>query len=418
MPESIRTYQEHLPILKEELIKNGNLSLLLLDVSPFSAIEEQYGMQTYALVRQRLFSLLKEQSGKDFRKEDILALEDPGGLRILLFLSPRRQQSANNYYDNLEALRLRLARVLIPKLLRTAVPYLRTPPRIPIGFGLGIYNPLIDPHHIILRIIREALDRAEWQYRSEQMENMKRLKEVILREEVLTLYQPIIDLHEEKPMAYEALSRGNAGTAFQSADELFDTAIKNHLLVELDRVCRKRALMFSNRVPSKAKIFINTLPATMRDPEFQGKHLIDSLERACINPDRIVIEITERLVIDNLILFQDAMSYYTDLGMALAVDDVGSGYSGLETIARLKPSYLKVDMSLVHDIHTSVVNREMLKAIVSLGRGIGAKVIAEGIEIPEELRVIRDLGIEYGQGYLLGRPELASGPATNDIHRS
>jgi EAL domain-containing protein (putative c-di-GMP-specific phosphodiesterase class I) len=410
MVESIRTYQEHLPILTEELVRNGNLSLVLLDVSPFSAIEEQYGMRTYALVRQRLFSLLKEQSGKDFRKEDILALEDTGGLRILLFLSPRRQPSTN-YYESLETLRLRLSSVLIPKLLRTALPYLRTPPRIPIGFGLGIYNPLIDPHHIILRIIREALDRAEWQYRSEQMENMKRLKEVILREEVITLYQPIVDLHDEKPMAYEALSRGNAGTAFQSADDLFDTAIKNHLLVELDRVCRKKALMFSNRLPAKAKIFINTLPATMRDPEFQGKHLIDSLERACMNPDRIVIEITEKLVIDNLILFQDAMSYYTDLGMSLAVDDVGSGYSGLETIAKLKPSFLKIDISLIHDIHTSVVNREMLKAIVALGRGIGAKVIAEGIEIPEELRVIQDIGVDYGQGYLLGRPELASGLA-------
>jgi EAL domain-containing protein (putative c-di-GMP-specific phosphodiesterase class I) len=417
MPDSIRSYHEHLPMLTEELINSGKLSLLLLDVSPFSTIEEQYGIRTYNLVRQRLFALLREQSGKDFRKEDILALEDPGGLRILLFLSPSRQPSAD-YYRSLEALRTRLIGVLIPKLLRTALPYLRTPPRIPIGFGLGIFNPLLEPHHIILRIIREALDRAEWQYRSEQMEGMQRLKEVILREEVLTLYQPIVDLQDEKPMAYEALSRGNAGTVFQSADDLFETAIRNHLLVELDRVCRRRALMFSNRLPSKVKVFINTLPATMRDPEFQGKHLIDSLERACINPDRIVIEITERLVIDNLILFQDAMSYYTDLGMALAVDDVGSGYSGLETIAKLKPSFLKVDMSLVHDIHTSVVNREMLKAIVSLGRGIGARVIAEGIETPEELKVIREIGIDYGQGYLLGRPELVSGPVANEIPRT
>jgi EAL domain-containing protein (putative c-di-GMP-specific phosphodiesterase class I) len=416
MPDSIRAYHEHLPFLTEELVKNGSLSLMLLDVSPFSTIEEQYGFRTYSLVRQRLFSLLKEQSGKDFRKEDILALEDPGGLRILLFLSPRRQ-SSTNYYESLDALRVRLTSVLIPKLLRTALPYLKTPPRIPIGFALGIYNPLMDPRHIILRIIREALSRAEWQYHSESMQRMQQLKELILREEVLTLYQPILDLRDNKPMAYEALSRGNAGTVFQSADDLFDTAIKNHLLVELDRVCRKRALAFSSRLPGKAKIFINTLPATMRDPEFQGKYLIDSLERACINPERIVIEITEKLVIDNLILFQDAMNYYTDLGMALAVDDVGSGYSGLETIAHLKPSYLKVDMSLVHDIHTSVINREMLKAIISLGRGIGAKVIAEGIEIPEELDVLRSIGVDYGQGFLLGRPELMSGPVTGEIPR-
>jgi EAL domain-containing protein (putative c-di-GMP-specific phosphodiesterase class I) len=411
MPESIRTYHEHLPTLKEELSSNGSLSLILLDISPFSAIEDRYGIHTYSLVRQRIFSLLTEQSGKDFRKEDILALEEPGGLRVLLFLSPRRQESTK-IYESLESLRLRLMSVLIPKMLRTAQPYLKTPPRIAIGFALGVNNPLIDPHHIILRIIREALERASWQLHAEEMENLQKLKEVILNEEIITLYQPIVDLQEEKPIGYEALSRGNAGTIFQSADELFNTAIRHHLLVELDRICRKRALLLSNRLSAKAKVFINTLPATIRDPEFQGKHLIESLERACITPNRIVIEITEKLVIDNLSLFQDAMTYFTDLGMSLAVDDVGSGYSGLETIGKLKPSYLKVDMSLVRGVHNSVINREMLKAINSLGRGIGAKVIAEGIELPEELKSIRDIGIGYGQGYLLGRPDLMSKPDT------
>jgi EAL domain-containing protein (putative c-di-GMP-specific phosphodiesterase class I) len=411
MPESIRTYHEHLPTLKEELSSNGSLSLILLDISPFSAIEDRYGIHTYSLVRQRIFSLLTEQSGKDFRKEDILALEEPGGLRVLLFLSPRRQESTK-IYESLESLRLRLMSVLIPKMLRTAQPYLKTPPRIAIGFALGVNNPLIDPHHIILRIIREALERASWQLHAEEMENLQKLKEVILNEEIITLYQPIVDLQEEKPIGYEALSRGNAGTIFQSADELFNTAIRHHLLVELDRICRKRALLLSNRLSAKAKVFINTLPATIRDPEFQGKHLIESLERACITPNRIVIEITEKLVIDNLSLFQDAMTYFTDLGMSLAVDDVGSGYSGLETIGKLKPSYLKVDMSLIRGVHNSVINREMLKAINSLGRGIGAKVIAEGIELPEELKSIRDIGIGYGQGYLLGRPDLMSKPDT------
>jgi EAL domain-containing protein (putative c-di-GMP-specific phosphodiesterase class I) len=409
MSEPIRVYHEHLPILTDELIKSGNLSLMVLDISPFSAIEEQYGIHTYTLVRQRIFTLLAEQSGKDYRKEDMLALEEPGGLRILLFLSPRRQ-AATNFYESLESLRARLLSVLIPKMLRTTLPYLKTRPRIAIGFAIGIYNPLIDPHHTILRIIREALDQARLQQRAEEMGSLQKLREVLLNEEVITLYQPIVDLREEKTIAYEALSRGNAGTAFQSADELFGAAIKNHLLIELDRICRKRALLFSHRLPPRSKVFINTLPATIRDPEFQGKHLIESLERACITPDRIVIEITEKLVIDNLSLFQDAMTYFTDLGMALAVDDVGSGYSGLETIGKLKPSYLKVDMSLVQGVHTSVINREMLKAIIALGRGIGAKVVAEGIELPEELNTVRKLGVDYGQGYLLGRPDLMSKP--------
>ena len=409
MSEYIPTYHERLPGLTAELIRNGTLSLVLLDISPFSAIEEQYGIHTYSLVRQQIFSLLSEQSGKDYRKEDILALEEPGGLHILLFLGARRLASSG-YYESLESLRVRLMSVLVPKVLRTSQPYLKTPPSVSIGFAVGIHNPLTDPRHIILRMIREALERSELQHRTEEMQSLQRLREVILKEEITNLYQPIVDLATETPAAYEALSRGNAGTLFQSPDELFSAAIRHHLLVELDRMCRKRCLLSSRHLPGNTKLFINTLPATIRDPEFQGKHLIELLERAGITPDRIVIEITEKLVIDNLSLFQDAMNYFTDLGMSLAVDDVGSGYSGLETIGKLKPSYLKLDMSLVQGVNSSVINREIVKGIHSVGHSIGAKVIAEGIETPEELKTLREIGIDYGQGYLLGRPELAPDP--------
>jgi EAL domain-containing protein (putative c-di-GMP-specific phosphodiesterase class I) len=409
MVESIRTYHEHLPVLTEELKKHGNLSVMLLDVSPFGVIEEQYGLSTYNLVRQSLFALLQEQAGKEYRKEDIVALEEPSGERILLFLGPARKAAASSY-ENLKVLRTRLMNTLIPKMLRTALPYLKNPPSISVGFALGIHNPLIDPRHIVLRIIREALDQAKWQQRSEEMESLQHLRELIINERVITLFQPIMDMQDGVPMGFEALSRGGPGTVFQSADELFGAGIKHHLLVELDRTCRRKALFYSNRLPANAKVFINTLPATIRDPEFQGQHLIDSLEQANITPDRIVIEITEHLVIDNLSLFQDAMNYFTNLGMALAVDDVGSGYSGLETISKLKPSYLKMDASLIHDIHTSKVKSEMLKAIIMLGRGIGAKVIGEGIQSAEELNVLRKLGVDYGQGYFLGRPQLMPDP--------
>jgi EAL domain-containing protein (putative c-di-GMP-specific phosphodiesterase class I) len=99
------------------------------------------------------------------------------------------------------------------------------------------------------------------------------------------------------------------------------------------------------------------------------------------------------------------MAYFTDLGMSFAVDDVGAGYSGLESIARLKPDYLKIDIALVRDVHVSLVNREMVKAIIAMGRGIGSAVIAEGIHTEEEATALRQMGIDWGQGYLLARPD-------------
>ena len=210
---------------------------------------------------------------------------------------------------------------------------------------------------------------------------------------------------------FEALSRGQRGTGLEAADALFGAAEQHNLLVEVDRLCRRRALLNSGRIPSTAKIFVNTLPATIRDPQFRGKALIDFLDKAQVSPERIVIEITEKLVIDNYTLFREAMAYYTDLGMSFAVDDVGAGYSGLESIARLKPTFLKIDIALVRDVHASLVNREMVKAIVAMGRGIGATVIAEGIHAEEEARALLSMGVSWGQGFLLARPEPGPEPA-------
>lgn len=406
MSESIHSYERQVPSLARELTAHGSLALILLEVSSFIAIEEQYGTPTYRSVRQELFKLLADQSGRDYRQEDILALDEPLGLRILLFLGRQRKPSSD-LYKGMESLRVRLSKQLISQLARTAMPYLKTPPQISIGLGLALYNPMLDPSRSILRAIREAIEHADWHRRKADMEVLWRLQEIIIHEQVITAYQPIVSMQDYRIAAFEALSRGAPGSGLQQADQLFSAAIKFNLLVELDRVCRRRALVCSGRLPRNAKIFINTLPATIRDVQFRGQQLVDFLESVHVTPDRIVIEITEKQVIDNLHLFQDAMSYYTDLGMALAVDDVGSGYSGLETIARLKPAYLKTDAALVRDVHASLVNREMLKAIVSLARGIGAKVVAEGIQTVEELNALVAMGIDYGQGYYLGRPEAA-----------
>jgi EAL domain-containing protein (putative c-di-GMP-specific phosphodiesterase class I) len=151
----------------------------------------------------------------------------------------------------------------------------------------------------------------------------------------------------------------------------------------------------------------------LRDPQFRDKALIDLLERAQVSPDRIVIEITEHEMIEKYELFRETTAYFTALGMSFAVDDVGTGYSGLESIAKLKPSYLKIDKDLVRDVHLQRgVNRTMVKAIIDIGHGIGAKVIAEGIEKEEDQQVLRDaLGVDFGQGYHLGRPDAGPEPA-------
>lgn len=411
MTEPIAPYHDRIPDLGVELAERGCLGTIVLDASAMTVIEDEYGSDAYDEVRRRMFTILAEQRGKDYRNEDVLALDKPRGHHFILFLERKRRRNSPPSVADLKAVRARLMTSLAANLARAAFPYIKSPPLIEVGYGMAVYNPLLHPERILRRAVLEALEIAAHARRADQLVVREKLQDLILRERVVTAYQAIMELKDRTVLGFEALSRGARGTGLESAYALFGAAEEHGLLVELDRLCRRRALLSSGRIPTNAKIFVNTLPATIRDPQFRGKALIDFLDRAQVSPDRIVIEITEKLVIENYNLFREAMAYFTDLGMSFAVDDVGAGYSGLEAIARLKPHYLKIDISLVRDVHVSLVNREMVKAIIAMGHGIGAAVIAEGIHTEDEALALQTMGIDWGQGYLLARPDPGPEPA-------
>ncbi len=405
MNDELPPYQEKVAELSAALVEHGALGLVVLDASAFTAIEDEYGSDAFEEVRRRTFKILAEQRGKDYRADDVLALDRPRGHRFLIFLDRKRRRSLPSTMADLKAVRSRLVTSLAPALGKAAFPYIKTPPDVEVGYGMAVHNPLMHPERILRRAYQHALEVATHARRTEELQTRERLQDLILRERVVTAYQAILELKDRHVLGFEALSRGARGSGLETADLLFGAADKHGLMVELDRLCRRRALLSSGRVPSNVKIFVNTLPATIRDPQFRGRALIEFLDRAQVSPDRIVLEITEKLVIENYSLFREDMAYFTDLGMSFAVDDVGAGYSGLESIARLKPNYLKIDIALVRDVHVSLVNREMVKAIMAMGNGIGAAVIAEGIHTDEEAQALREMGVDWGQGYLLARPE-------------
>jgi EAL domain-containing protein (putative c-di-GMP-specific phosphodiesterase class I) len=407
--DPVPPYHEHLLELAKELTERGSQGVVVIDASPLEAIEEQYGSDAFGEVRQRLFKILREQKGKEYRNEDVLTLDRPGGLRFIFFLERKRRRSNATTIADLKIVQSRMTASLVPNLGRASFPYFKTPPRIEVGYGMAVYNPLLHPSRIALTAFREALEVARHLREADRLLAREKLLDIILRERVVTAFQPIMRLGPDRTvLGFEALSRGPKGTGLERADDLFGSATEHQLLVELDRLCRRRALLSSGRIPTNAKIFVNTLPATIRDPQFRGRSLIEFLDKAQVSPDRIVIEITEKLVIENYNLFREAMAYFTDLGMSFAVDDVGSGYSGLESIARLKPTFLKIDIALIRDVHVSRVNRAICEAIIALGHGIGAAVIGEGIQAEEEAAALLEMGVDWGQGFHLGRPDTPS----------
>jgi EAL domain-containing protein (putative c-di-GMP-specific phosphodiesterase class I)/GGDEF domain-containing protein len=405
--EELPTYDEHLPLLAAQIEEHGCVGLMVIDASAFGAIESEYGHSALQEVRGRAFAVIREHQGRDCRQGDLWTLDRPGGLRLLVFLERKRRKNVTFSTADFRAIRARLLANVVPNLVRGCFPYLKDAPRVDVVHGLALYNPLVHTQSVIRRVLDEAHVMAAHLRLAETLLEREKLQELIVHERVVTAFQPIMLLKDRTVLGFEALSRGARGTSLETADELFGAAERQHLTVELDRLCRRRALLSAARVPSHARLFVNTLPATIRDPQFRGKPLIDFLSRAQVSPDRIVLEITEKLVIDNYAMFREAMQYFVDLGMSFAVDDVGAGYSGLELIARLNPHFLKIDISLVRDVHTSVVNQAMVKAIVALSHAIGATVIAEGIQTQDESTALERIGVDFGQGFYLARPDSA-----------
>jgi EAL domain-containing protein (putative c-di-GMP-specific phosphodiesterase class I) len=117
-----------------------------------------------------------------------------------------------------------------------------------------------------------------------------------------------------------------------------------------------------------------------------------------------VLEVSEGYAIENYNLFAEALQNFSQMGFSIAVDDIGAAHSSLEKIAHLDPRYLKFDIQLVRDIDKSHVKQEMTRALKAFAEKMDSTIIAEGIEREGEKETLLDLGIDYGQGYLLARP--------------
>jgi len=411
-PDEPVPYRERVLDLQQILERQGSLALLLIDVSELTPVEHHYGTGAFTNVRGMARELLLELRGTDVRSSDVLAVDDKGGDAFLVFLSPKRHEGPLKVSDIRRAAE-RVESHLNQKLTRLTSPYLSGTRQVAVGFALVFDNPLVMPERLVARLVDEAWECVRVQRRQRDLVKRGWLQEVLLEDRLATLFQPVFELACRRVLGYEALSRGPSGTPYHMPLRLFEMAAESDLVFELDRKCRRRALLAARELPRNVLLFVNVFPSAMYDPEFQGPPLLRLLEDLGLSPERVVLEITEKYAIENYSLFAEALGEFTRLGFQIAVDDVGAGYSGLEKIAHLNPRYLKLDRELIKDIDSSYIRREMARALKAFADKIGSTLIAEGIEREGELGALVDLGIDYGQGFLLGRPATLVAPAAH-----
>ncbi|HLG18333.1 MAG TPA: EAL domain-containing protein [Bdellovibrionota bacterium] len=403
-------YVALLPDLEQWLRDDLAIGMLYLNINGLDRVEEAHGPKVFDKILRDITKLLKRMQGSIVRKNDLLAISDIGGTGFMIFLSEKRdkRETGKLQKHDVEMVADRVQEYLFPQVFALLYHYTKEKPRLLIGYSFVVHNPLIRIRRLLHRLIDEAREMAYLQSPRTEIRNKERLQRLILSEEVTTLFQPIVNLNTGTIMGYEALSRGPAGTVFESPTLLFTLARDAGLVFELDRLCRKMALRSAAPLPSDCKLFINTIPHTIHDPEFRGKYLEDLLRDVDKKPSNIVFELTERAAIENFSSFREAMRYYTDIGMAIAIDDAGTGYSTLEAIVELNPRYLKFDLSMVRGINRSPIKQEMLRLLCALAKKIDAIIIAEGIESREELAFLMKTGVAFGQGFYFSKSMTAA----------
>jgi len=401
----LHTFTHHLPRIAEMLVTQRALGLIFIDASELSKIEYDYGQELYGNILKEIVKAVTDLKGTLVRSEDLLTIRHVRDEVFLLFLSGQRPEYSNFLkLDNLQHIIERFVHALNAKVFQITYPYTKKILKVDIGYSYTVHNPLLSHERTVYRLVEESKNVASYNGDRFLIQINESLKEIIMSESVDTHFQPIVNMKDGSIFAYEALTRGPKGSPMESPLMLFGIAEKANLSFELDRLCRKKAIMNAKGLDKSQKLFVNTFPTTMHDPEFKGDVLQQLLSSVGLVGSNIVFEITERFAIENYALFQREQAYYSNLGFGLAVDDIGTGYGSLEAIANLKPEYVKVDISIIRGINESNVKQELLKAVMDIGRKVRAKILAEGIETQEELDVTRALGVDFAQGYRLAKP--------------
>jgi diguanylate cyclase (GGDEF)-like protein len=396
--DRFRPYQERMHEVTAVLMRDRSLSCLLVDLSRLHRVELDQGVAHHSEIYDHAAAVLDGLRGAMLDPADLICRSGDGD-GYFVFLAPRAGPRAE-----LDAMAESVERSVEDGLAPMVSEVLREQPRITVGSARVLGNSLLRPERIAARLVADATAATRNARERKAHRDRSTLQDIILGEGLTSVYQPIVDLGSGDIFAYEALTRGPRGTALESPATLFAIADEVDLTVELDRACFRGALRSAQALEPVHRLFVNLLPMSFYDASFIEVEVGNLLSSAGLTPANIVFEITERLAIENFASFKRALAAYTAMGFGVAIDDVGTRHSNLETVMSLRPHFIKISDVLVRGIARSTVKREMLRSLRHIAETIDAVMIAEGIETLDDAMALRDLGLRYGQGYYMARP--------------
>ncbi|MGH9442669.1 MAG: EAL domain-containing protein [Thermoanaerobaculia bacterium] len=388
--------------LRRQLEEGAPLGVFTVALHVEQLLEESWGWQAYDRLVVEFFRALKADRGGGQVPEGILCLPAVRADEVFLFVRLDSEPAGTLGADL--AARARVLDSYVREFLARRLPNSERF-RNYVGSSVILSDPKVRVERLIYRGIREARGQGYDRSARAEVRGAEVLRTIIAEGRINPVFQPIFDLSSRDVVALEALSWGPAGSGFEDGESLFSFAEKADLLLPLERVCRRRILEEAGPIQAPQLLFINLSPAAAADREFLDGAFESLVRGMSFEPSRIVLEITERTYALHHDLFKDVIAELRREGFRIAVDDMGTGYASFSSLAELEPDYLKFDSVFVHEIHRHKIKRDLLDAMLSFARKADTAVIAEGIESPEELATLIELGVPLGQGFLLARPK-------------
>lgn len=221
-------------------------------------------------------------------------------------------------------------------------------------------------------------------------------------------FQPIFDKDGQSIFGHEALFRGidHQGEIIPP-DKMFGMATDANLLFQLDLAARCSAVDCAHEqgLSGDKKLFINFNPSSIYDPSYCLRETTKYISDLGIKPEQIVFEVVESHHVENKDHLREILTFYRQAGFDVALDDVGSGYSGLNLMRDLKPSYVKIDMDLIRNVDKDDYRQNIVSNLISMTHANAGRVICEGIETQEEFDWLQNHKADLMQGFLLARPD-------------
>ena len=400
---ALEPLHHHMEELAERVLERTCAGLIVLDGSNLDIWERHYGAASFRAFMNRVSAAIEESRGSVLRMNDVVCLDADHGDSILIFLTRSPDESLGPAVD-FETICTKLKRLIFSHFLTAEWWYHQALEQMAIGSALIIRNDSVDPRREIYRATRQARHDAQLAQKEVQRQRHRVVGSMIAQRKITTLYQPIVHMRTGAVVGYEALSRAEPVDADRLGVHLFVAAAKAELDGELDQTCRHLSIRRRPELETDVQLFINTLPSTFFDPMRELEGMLEQWISDGLRPEQLVFEITENITLEQLRRILPNLRKLRSQGFRFAVDDVGTGASNLQLLADVEPDYIKMDISLTRGIATSARKQALGTYLLELAGKCEAKLIAEGIENQADHDMCLVLGMELGQGFLLGRP--------------